>query len=554
VRSAIASPPASSDASHSRAVPATTREWIGLAIILIVAAVLLFWRLGAVYLWQDEANTAVLAVRMLKTGKPLAYDGVNLLTNDNFSAEDKAGIASRTTTAQAEIDYVVARGDVKPDTSWIFHPWGQFVAAAASIRVLGQTTVAARLPFALAALITVMLLYQLVRRSTGHAQMALLAAALLVANAEWILHSRQARYYALSGLFLVLTLAAYERWHRQARGGAAGFVATAWLWFQVDYGTVWPVLAVLFLHALITRRRQIWEPIATGLVLAAAMAPFVVYYGLWTRFSVQLESWGDRFQHSVYNIDLYVVPLIALIAAVFLLVRGRASLAPAERRLVGLAVAILIALSFWVPSVAPMAFVRYVVMAAPLGGLILAWVLVRGLGRRPLARWAGAAIVAATPWLSVPLDGWAPTERPSTAVALVRSEWPTALREIFLTRPDPNRAVVDWLRQNAAPTDEILVNYEDAPLIYYLPNPIRGGVAAFRAEDDSHGPPRFAVLRRSVGFVHWPVFYREVARYQWDQISLAGPDVMWGNNPDPNGKIENMDTANKLVIGRRRER
>jgi hypothetical protein len=525
----------------------------GLTIILAVAALLLFWRLGAVYLWQDEANTAVLAVRMLKFGKPLAYDGVNLLTNDNFAAEDRAGIASRTTSAQAAIDYVVARGDVKPDTSWIFHPWGQFVAAAASIRLLGQTTVAARLPFALAALATVLLLYQLVRRSIGDVRVALLAAALLVANVEWIVHSRQARYYALSGLFLILTFAAYERWHRRARWGAPLFVATAWLWFQIDYGTVWPVLGVLFLHALVTRRRQIREPIVTGLVLAAGLAPFVVYYGLWTRMSVQLESWRERFQHSSYNIDLYVVPLIVLIAAIFLLVRRRASLAPAERRVVGLAVGILIALSLWVPSVAPLAFVRYVVMAAPLGGLIIAWVLVRSLGQRPVALWFGVAILVATPWLSLPLNGWAPAVRPGTAVALVRSEWPMAIRDIFLTRPDPNRAVVDWLRQHAAATDEILVNYEDAPLMYYLPNPIRGGVAAFRAEDESHGPPRFAVLRRSVGFVHWPVFYREVARYEWDQITIDSPDVIWGNNPDPTGKIENLDTANKLVVGRRRE-
>jgi len=244
--------------------------------------------------------------------------------------------------------------------------------------------------------------------------------------------------------------------------------------------------------------------------------------------------------------------VVILIAAIFLLVSRRRTVPAPEAHLVGLAAGVLGALSLWVATVAPMAFVRYVVMAVPLGCIVAAWVLVQMFGRRPLAMWIGVAILVATPWLSIPLDGWAPTERPSSSFTLIRSEWPTVVKEIFVPRPDPNRAVVDWLRQHAAPTDEILVNYEDVPLMYYLPNPIRGGVTAFRAEDDGHTPPAFAVFRRSVPFVHWPVFYREVARYQWDQIPIDGPDVIWGNNPDPDGKIDNLYTAEKLVVGRRR--
>jgi hypothetical protein len=88
--------------------------------------------------------------------------------------------------------------------------------------------------------------------------------------------------------------------------------------------------------------------------------------------------------------------------------------------------------------------------------------------------------------------------------------------------------------------------------MYYLPNPVRGGIAAFRAEDDAKAPPRFAILRRSVAFVHWPVFQREIARYQWDMIPLNAPDVMWGNNPDPLGQIQDPDSARDLFIARRR--
>ena len=53
------------------------------------------------------------------------------------------------------------------------------------------------------------------------------------------------------------------------------------------------------------------------------------------------------------------------------------------------------------------------------------------------------------------------------------------------------------------------------------------------AEDDARTPPRFVVLRRSVEFVHKPVFEREMARYQWAEAPVKIPDLIWGNNPDP---------------------
>ena len=109
-------------------------------------------------------------------------------------------------------------------------------------------------------------------------------------------------------------------------------------------------------------------------------------------------------------------------------------------------------------------------------------------------------------------------------------------------------------RQTTAPTAEpssaALRRYEDFPLMYYLPNPIRGGIATFRAEDDARTPPAFVVLRRSVPFVHKEVFDREVKRYLWQQVPLRAPDVMWGNNPDPMGD-DDPKTAPNLYIGRR---
>jgi hypothetical protein len=335
--------------------PAARNRWESLtpAIIAGLAALLLFWGLTDKYLWQDEAATAVLAARMLKFGRPLAYDGVNLVTIDHFAAEDEATIDQRTGDPRRAVDYYIRRGDYKPDTTWKWQPWGQFVAAAAGIAMLGKTTLGARLPFALAGFATVMLLYRLVRKYCGSLPMAALAALLLLANAYWILHARQCRYYSLSSLFLMVTLFGYARWQFGGRLGAAAFVAAAWCWFQVDYGTVWPVFGVLFLDAFLARRRDLWRTAAVGAALAAAIAPFVYYYELWGRLSVQAGDWNDRFMDDLFNMNEYVAPALVVLAAAALLARRWKKLPEPERRLVAVACGALLALALWIPHRGP---------------------------------------------------------------------------------------------------------------------------------------------------------------------------------------------------------
>jgi hypothetical protein len=526
------------------------------AAIACAAAVLLFWNLTDTYLWQDEANTAVLAVRLMEYGKPLAYDGRNLLTDDNFAAQDPRTVDERARDPEKAVEDCIRRGTMTRDHTWTYHPWGQFVVAGLSIAMLGQTTLAARLPFALAGLATVLALYWLAYRFLRSSLIATLACALLTLNVYWLLHSRQARYYSLSSLGLVLTLIAYASWQRGARWGAAVFVVVAWCWFQADYGTVWPVLGVLFADAIVRALRadwrSAWKPVVVGLALAAAIAPYIFFYRLASRQSGQLGTWAYRLKGAVLNINEYVVPLIVLLAALVLVIVRWHRLPALESRIVLLGCAIIAALALWVPTVTPMNFVRYVIMAAPVGAMITAWLCVRGLGAHaPRFAWAAIAVVALTPWLCKPLTlvlkapWWARTG------TLVRSELRLIGSDIFAHRPDPNRIVIEWLKVNATPTDEILVNYEDLPMMYYLPNRIRGGIAAFRVEDDRVTPPGFAVIRRTVPFVHWSVFQREVSRYYWAPVPVKAPDIRWGNNPDPEALIQDRAKAGDLQFFQR---
>ena len=519
------------------------------AAIFGLAALLLFWALTEKYLWQDEAATAVLAVRMLKFGHPMAYDGKNLLTIDMQDEEEDADLSRRTKEPQAAIDFYVAEGNFKKDTTWKWQPWGLFAIAAAGIKLLGQTTLGARLPFALAGFATVPLLYYLVRRQFGSFQAAALSSTLLVANSYWILHARQCRYYSVSSLFLVLTLWTFARWQWGGRGPAA-FLAVAWCWFQVDYGTVLPVLAALFLEALLAEPRKFWRTVTAGWILGATLAPFVYFYDLLHRGSDADGTWVDRFRQNLFNTNEFVVPMLIVLAVLFVLWKEWDGLPAGERRLVTAGCAVIAALDLWIPTVTVYSFVRYVIIAAPVGAMLTGWLIARVLGRNWRLAWLAAAVLIFTPLASLPLrlpfpppDWWVPS-------IWYRAELKDLRAEIFGHQPDPNRLVIDWLRQNSKPTDEILINYEDIPLMYYLPNPIRGGIATFRVEDDAKSAPRFVILRHSADFVHWPVFEREMAKYKWEVVPLKAPDVQWGNNPDPMGNDDPRSAPN-LYIARR---
>ncbi len=71
-------------------------RYVAPMLLFLLAAVLLFFNLGTKYLWQDEAATAVLGSRLMKFGKPLAYDGMNLITMDHFYGEDASTLGERT--------------------------------------------------------------------------------------------------------------------------------------------------------------------------------------------------------------------------------------------------------------------------------------------------------------------------------------------------------------------------------------------------------------------------------------------------------------------------
>src|SRR6266446_7466278 len=115
--------------------PSPARDPI-LLVAVLLAGLLLLWNLGGRSLWQDEAETALLAKSILRTSLPIAIDGTNVVSQE-------------------------AGREFGPGFLWRWSPWIQFYIAAASISLLGVTPFAVRLPFALLGWLAVPATYHL---------------------------------------------------------------------------------------------------------------------------------------------------------------------------------------------------------------------------------------------------------------------------------------------------------------------------------------------------------------------------------------------------------
>lgn len=511
-------------------------------IVFTVCAVILFTNIGARYLWQDEAATAVLAERMMVYGRPLAYDGRNLITMDMFFPQE---IQKLPTGNPAEaVLYYSRRGDFKADTTWTGQPWGQFIVAGVSLALFGHGTIPARLPFVLAGALTAALLFAIVRRRLGSSAAAFSSAILLIGNPFWIMHMRQCRYYALSSLFLLLTLESYLRWKEGRRSGAFIFVITAWIWFQVDFGSLWPVLVVLGLDAVISRDRSLKETILAFVGFCALTIPFCFYYEIAGRIRESTVPWTGMALSMFFQLNQFQLPLLMVpLALVLLWIDRRSPSNTKSHLLVGLSLAIALPLTMWMSLVSSFPFYRYIVPVTTLSAIVVAYVIVESARRLPGAktiRWLVPSVVTAVTLFFVITNL---PSRPGTfaipseyhleyyTASVVRPELELLVKDIEGWGKDPNQAVVEFLRPRLAPNDEILCNYEDIPLMFYLKNPVRGGISCFRVSDA--GNVRFVVYRQGMSFSHDSLYQEQIRKSVWQTHLIDAPDIPWGNFPDP---------------------
>lgn len=415
-----------------------SRERAWLAAVLSLASILLLPGLGAPRLWQDEAETALLARNVLKFGVPRVWDGENLAAQ-YYDLDYNAHLVSQ-------------------------RPWLPIYLTAGSLFAFGATTVAARLPSVLCGLAAVFLTWRLGRRLSGDGRVGLLAALFLSVCLPFLSYSRQCRWYALAMVGTLLVLEAEDRLgERQGRLSLALALA---LLFHTNYLVLLALMGGLVPARLLTRGTDAaWKSLGAALLGAAALTmPFWFFFPPFgfAGVTTDLADYPYRVLWIMSDFNRSLLPVPGLVVLLAFTSRRPLREGWFRRILITLLVgATLAAVPMW-PGLVEIIGFRYAVNLLPAAAILLAAAMCAAARRRAPVL-AGLAAAQIGLHLGYPLSLWPPSGKTGP----VRADLVDYARALAHPVRGPIDAAVEYLEEHARPGDLLYTPYEQLPLQYY---------------------------------------------------------------------------------------
>jgi hypothetical protein len=496
-------------------------------LILALASFLFFYRLDHRPFWQDEAETANLARNVLKYGVPLAFDGKNLISQEGG-------------------------WEFGPDHLWRWSPWLQIYVAAASFRLGGLTTAAGRFPFALCGLLTIVVVFLLVKRYYVSPGWARASAALLASSVPFLLFSRQCRYYGLGALLVALTLLAFRGNWQSRRGPAALLTLALALLFYTNYVLFFSYAAAFLFAALLVYRSEL--PPARTLLLALFVGCLVLPGFL--LFPIGHQSAMVDLPKAAINLVQYYGSIFDFMIPVPVALglawrwrsikqdRARLRENPGERFILFLVLIVFVNTAML--SLSPNQAHRYLLHLYPLCALTLGWVAWQVFHFHKFSGVLLAFLLIFTNWLYMVPIGWLGFPRPSFLNDLDNLTYPNLPLKLYLTElaspyPDVNQSLIDFFQAHARPGDTILTTYGDLPLQFYTPFKVVGGLQWSSVPPPGQVRPDWVVKRFVTRCNREEIFnpaeefiLKDLRLYEdYQAVVLPYPDEMFGNRPDP---------------------
>jgi hypothetical protein len=479
--------------------------------ITVVAAVLLLVNLGGRCLWEDEAETALLGCSILQHGKPIASDSINVISQE-------------------------AGREFGADHVWRWSPWVQFYLAAAGLKAFGDTTLGARLPFALIGILVIPLTYILARRVYGSVLIARFAALALTTSVWFLLHGRQSRWHAPAYALACVVLIAVFEVRRSTVWSVVLALSGAALFYTNYFVAICFLVAIAIASPLLERNRAFFIRLGTGLAGAALLSlPGVIFYQVLGKAGGGGTSAWLQFWTYVVQFFTFLAPLPLVVIGVWLAFGGGQTVAIANewRRptlfLFGLSLATCLMLAF-----APWTMFRYLSILFPVAGLLIGLAFAWLVRRKEMVGWAIVVSYVLTSVLHrfplgyMELSGSRQVDGATLPIV-------SYLGEIASPPRDPDCALADYLRAHALPGDTVLTTYGDLVLQFYTRMHIVGGM---------EGQPLPAepewIVGRSFILSAEPGKDLSVVRFVDQQIDLKRyelattlPDEVLVGNPDP---------------------
>ena len=509
-----------------RAAAGARRPDLVVALVALLSFPLFLYGLGNTYLWQDEAQTALLGRSVLRYGVPMVGQGTESLSAHMGADAGLNGIYFQ--------------------ISWL-----QAYVAAVSSRLFGESSWSARVPFALAGWLCVPLIAWVVVRAGGSRTAARMAALLTATSVPFIVCARQSRYYALTAAAALLVAGTYAMVVDRAElrrpiGLASASLAAASVLLVLSFDvTAMGILGIIAAHWMLVSG---WSRRAAPFWMSwlAAVVVMVVWMALSLSAPMRHDNAGlaampNRVWHGTFfyagQIDAYVVPL-PLLALAVLALRGRTRPPTLLLGVFALGAIAGVLLS-------PYRFFRYIVPALPFVFGLVSVALAALAEKGRVARIAAVAIVAllatstALHSLSHSLTG---ALAGSTGVITVRDRavavrvpFADLLQELRDPPRGPIAAAIESLARHARPDDVIVTTYGELPLKFHTTYKVYGGETAQLPLDGERVRwiwPRHLKAYTSVRpAVEW--VEGELARETYERIELRAIDRRWENREDP---------------------
>lgn len=509
-------------------------------IILAVSILIFFPNLSNRYLWQDEAENALVSKTILTYGFPKGYDGRNFFSQEGAVSYGK--------------NYL-----------WALDPWLPFYLVAASFKLFGINTFAARLPFTIFGVATVLLTFFFTRLLTGNTLLAKLATVLMLLSVPFILLSRQSRYYSLVAFLSLLSLYGYLMVLEKRKLGSIVFVISSILIFHSNHLFCATLLTTVCVHCWFFYTKRFKKVIVLSFAAAAINLPWLVFISgtrYTKRFPIRLFD-ADFFiylKQFIHHIHFYIFPAYLLLIPLvrFFLLRAKAGKAKTQipgnvityDKLTLLVIFVVITvLAISVASTEP--HFRYLTQLIPVFSIITTAIIISAIKKRFKTYITILFTILAFFFV---VDYQYQTRHPGAN--LIKYLNPLDyLYEITHDYDGPIEGIVKYLNENGTEDDIVAMTYGDLPIKFYTNMRVVGG---WTGEDLTPAKNADWVIIRKyvldVTDIKVAKFILEnVPLETYEKIILDYPDIKWENIPSPpNHFFRTAQNEDRVVIYRKK--
>lgn len=414
-------------------------------LVILISSFLLLYNLDDRLLWGDEAETALLAVNITKTGLPKVTDGKNEITLYGMGIDSNG------------------------DHIWTHRPFLDQYLTAVSFLTFGKNTFAARFPFALIGILTIALLAAVTYRIYNDRCIALMTALLLGSNIVFLLHVRQCRYYAIIMFLQVVFFYGYHRLiNRQAVSGSILISVALVGQFYCNYIVIAGNIIGLMLISLCFIKRRLfilYNVLISIFILAICSAPWLMYAKPFNQASaIGLHYFWEDLWYYTSVVHYYAIPLVILLIPLLLFVKAMVTNKLNGFKCVAkeseLLIWILIPSTILFLSCVSLRSMRYIIPLLPLSAVITASILTYHVSRKSI-RYTLFTVLCFTNVISALTVG---NLNPGTLLHIPIVEF---VKEITQSYQDRLSDVVSYLKQNGNPEQSVLVSDPEFPLIFY---------------------------------------------------------------------------------------